>query len=82
VVGRIGGDEMGMLLVEQGPEGASAVTDPIAARVLGRRAALGLRSSWDLTIGTAAFPQDGETFDDLLRAADLRLYEQRGIRLS
>jgi diguanylate cyclase (GGDEF)-like protein len=81
VVGRIGGDELGLLLVEQPLEGAASVIHRIEQEVLGRRAALGLRSSWDLTVGTAAYPEDGETFDELLRAADLRLYEQRGISL-
>ena len=81
VVGRIGGDEMALLLVEQNAEGAEAVRRRIEAQVLARRAAMGLRSSWDLTIGTAAFPEDGDSVDDLLRAADLRLYEQRGIEL-
>ena len=81
VVGRIGGDEMGVLLVEQTEEGAAAVRQRIATQVQTRRDALGLRSPWDLTIGTAAYPDDGESVDDLLRAADLRLYEQRGIDL-
>ncbi len=81
VVGRLGGDEMGLLLVEQGAEGADAVRRRVAAQVPDRREKLGLHSSWDLTIGTAAYPEDGETVDDLLRVADLRLYEQRGIDL-
>ncbi len=81
VVGRLGGDEMGLLLVEQGAEGADAVRRRVAAEVPARREKLGLHSSWDLTIGTASFPDDGETVDDLLRIADLRLYEQRGIDL-
>jgi diguanylate cyclase (GGDEF)-like protein len=81
VVGRIGGDEMGLLLVEQTQDGASAVRERIEAQVETRREALALRAPWDITIGTAAYPEDGETVDDLLRAADLRLYEQRGIDL-
>jgi diguanylate cyclase (GGDEF)-like protein len=81
VVGRLGGDEMGLLLVEQGAEGADAVRRRVAAQVPLRREKLSLHSSWDLTIGTAAYPEDGETVDDLLRVADLRLYEQRGIDL-
>jgi diguanylate cyclase (GGDEF)-like protein len=81
VVGRLGGDEMGLLLVEQGEQGAAAVKQRIEAQVPMRREALGLHSWWDLTIGTATFPHDGETVDDLLRRADLRLYEQRGIDL-
>jgi diguanylate cyclase (GGDEF)-like protein len=82
VVGRIGGDEMGLLLVEQGLEGAAAVTQRIEARVAERRAEMGLRSHWDLTIGTASYPEDGSTVDELLQTADRRLYEQRGIQLS
>ncbi|MEA2159103.1 MAG: hypothetical protein QOD66_1483, partial [Solirubrobacteraceae bacterium] len=81
VVGRLGGDEMGLLLVEQTPEGAHAATKRIEAEVLERRPAIGLQSPWDLTVGTSTFPGDGETVDELLRAADTRLYEQRGIEL-
>jgi diguanylate cyclase (GGDEF)-like protein len=81
VVGRIGGDELALLLVEQSAEGAAAVTGRIRQSVPARRAAMGLSAPWDLTIGIAAFPEDGDTFDDLLEAADRRLYEQRGIAL-
>ncbi|MBV9424051.1 MAG: GGDEF domain-containing protein [Solirubrobacterales bacterium] len=81
IVGRIGGDELGLLLVEQSAEGAAAVTHRIRSQVPERRAALGIQAPWDLTIGTAAFPEDGETFDELLSTADRRLYEQRGIEL-
>jgi diguanylate cyclase (GGDEF)-like protein len=81
VVGRLGGDELGLLLAEQSPENAGAVTQRIEEQVAQRRSALGLSAPWDLTIGTASFPADGETFDDLIRTADRRLYEQRGISL-
>lgn len=81
VVGRLGGDEMAVLLVEQTPEGARAATRRIESEVFRRRPSIGLYSPWDLTVGTASFPWDGETVDDLLRAADQRLYEQRGIEL-
>lgn len=82
VVGRLGGDEFGVLLVEQTQEGAAAVTSRIRERLPARRARLGLEVPWDLTIGTAAFPEDGGDVEELLRAADRRLYEQRGITLS
>ncbi len=81
VVGRLGGDELGMLLVEQTPEGANAASKRIEAEVVDRRASIGLQSPWDLTVGTSTFPGDGETIDELLRAADMRLYEQRGIEI-
>ncbi len=81
VVGRIGGDEMGLLLVEQGAEGADAVIRRVTSQIPERRAALGIRSPWDLTVGTASFPEDGSTVNELLATADRRLYEQRGIAL-
>lgn len=81
VAGRLGGDEMGLLLVEQGAEGAEAVIERIRRQVPQRRQALRLSSKWDLTVGTAAFPEDGQTADALLAVADRRLYEQRGISL-
>ena len=81
VVGRIGGDEMALLLVEQTTAGAIPVIDRTNSKVAVRRAEMGLRAHWDLTIGTAAYPEDGETVNDLLGAADRRLYEQRGIAL-
>jgi len=82
VVGRLGGDELGLLLVEQTPDAAKAVTRRIEGQVPIQRDALGFSSAWDLTIGSAAFPQDGQTFDELLATADRRLYQQRGIELT
>jgi len=81
VVGRIGGDELALLLAEMSAEGAAVVTDRIRSQVPERRTELGLVAPWDVTIGTAAFPEDGETIDQLFAAADRRLYEQRGIDL-
>jgi diguanylate cyclase (GGDEF)-like protein len=81
VVGRIGGDEFALLLTEQSADFADVVTSRIRRRVADRRAALKLGVPWDLTIGTAAYPEDGQTFDELLATADRRLYEQRGIEL-
>jgi diguanylate cyclase (GGDEF)-like protein len=81
VVGRIGGDELAVLLAEQSTQGAVAMSERVRAQVPSRRAAVGLGTPWDVTIGTATFPDDAETLDGLLAAADRRLYEQRGIEL-
>ena len=40
-----------------------------------------IRVPWELTIGIAAFPDDGTTLEELIGTADRRLYEQRGIAL-
>jgi diguanylate cyclase (GGDEF)-like protein len=81
VVGRIGGDELALLLPEQSGDGAMAVAARITSLLPERRAGLGLKTNWDLTIGTATYPDDGKTVERLLAAADRRLYEQRGIAL-
>jgi diguanylate cyclase (GGDEF)-like protein len=82
LVGRIGGDELGVLLAEQDAAGAAAMTQRVRAQVPPARGDLRLSTPWDVTIGTATFPEDGDTFEQLLAAADRRLYEQRGIRLT
>ena len=82
VVGRIGGDELAVLLAEQSAEGAAAMTQRVRSQVPSHRASLGLVTPWDVTVGTAAFPDDGDNLEQLLDAADRRLYEQRGINLA
>jgi diguanylate cyclase (GGDEF)-like protein len=81
VVGRLGGDELGLLLVEQTPAAAKVVTQRIAAQVEAKRKSMNLGVPWDLTVGAASFPQDGQTVDELLGTADRRLYQQRGIHI-
>ena len=81
VVGRIGGDEFALLLGEQTAKGAEPVLRRIRARVEERRSGMEIRVPWELTIGIAAFPDDGTTLEELLGVADRRLYEQRGIAL-
>jgi diguanylate cyclase (GGDEF)-like protein len=81
VVGRIGGDEFALLLDEQTAESAEPVIRRIRARVAEARAEMEISVPWELTIGVAAFPDDGATLEELLDLADRRLYEQRGIAL-
>jgi diguanylate cyclase (GGDEF)-like protein len=80
-VGRLGGDELGLLLAEATLEGAAAMAARIRAQVPERRADIGIAAPWDLTIGIAVYPEDGSDLDQLLQTADRRLYEQRGITL-
>jgi diguanylate cyclase (GGDEF)-like protein len=81
VVGRLGGDEFALLLAEQSAGGAASVAERLRAHVPARRAALGTDFPWDLTIGTASYPEDGKSLETLLLVADRRLYAQRGIQL-
>ena len=81
IIGRLGGDEFALLLPEQSADGANVVRDRLRAQLPARRAAIRGDVPWDLTIGTAAYPDDGASFQTLLSAADRRLYAQRGIQL-
>ena len=82
LVGRIGGDELAVLLAEQSADGAAAMTQRVRAQVPAYRARLGLVTAWDVTIGTSTFPEDGDGLEELLDSADRRLYQQRGIDLA
>ena len=64
---RLGGDEFAVLLPGASPDQASRVMGRIA------NAALPTRVSW----GVAACPADGTTAEDVVAAADARLYRRR-----
>jgi diguanylate cyclase (GGDEF)-like protein len=80
-VGRLGGDELALLLTGQSGNGAEAVVQRIQAQLPACREAMAIGTDWDVTIGTASYPADGDTFEQLVSTADRRLYEQRGIQL-
>jgi diguanylate cyclase (GGDEF)-like protein len=82
IVGRIGGDELAVVLAEQSVTGAAAMARRVGSKIPVHRTELGFDADWDVTVGTATFPEDGETLDDLLQAADRRLYQQRGIEVA
>jgi diguanylate cyclase (GGDEF)-like protein len=79
IVARIGGDELAVMLTEQGADGMAAVMRRVRSAIPASRAALGFDHDWDLTIGMAVYPKDGHSVEALLAAADRRLYLQRGI---
>jgi diguanylate cyclase (GGDEF)-like protein len=81
VCGRLGGDEYVVAVVEQGREGAELVRDRVEAQLPERRAILGLATPWGVSAGVASYPEDGETVEALLAAADRRLYASRGISI-
>ncbi|MEA2425703.1 MAG: hypothetical protein QOH13_2113 [Thermoleophilaceae bacterium] len=75
--GRVGGDEYGVVLVNQGAKGAQAFRDRVRERLSSAPGPHG--EELELTMGVALFPDDGDSPDLLLTAADRDLYAQRGI---
>jgi diguanylate cyclase (GGDEF)-like protein/putative nucleotidyltransferase with HDIG domain len=67
-IGRLGGDEFAVLLPE---------IEPAAAFLSAARITRALSSRAPASIGVAAFPIDGTELEDLMRLADMRLYESR-----
>jgi len=67
---RYGGDEFALILPEANAEAAAAV----AKRVCERLANDGELPRLSVSVGAAVFPRDGETIEQLLSAADRRLY--------
>ncbi len=74
VVGRIGGDEFGVVLVDADDAAVTQVLDRVRATLEQRpRARAGVRASF----GTARSPDDGATRGDLVAVADRRLYADK-----
>ena len=75
-VGRYGGDEFTILLVDTGQDGALSVADRIrqsvASHVFGGERGLDLRLT--ISVGVATFPAHGDTRERLLDLADKAMY--------
>jgi diguanylate cyclase (GGDEF)-like protein len=67
---RYGGDEFALVLPEAGPDVATRVV----ARIREKLAAEPERPALSVSAGVAAFPEDGDTPEQLLGAADRALY--------
>ena len=74
IAARHGGDEFALILPETAMEGAQQV----ARRICERLANDGEQPPLSVSIGAAGYPQDGETIDQLLGAADRALYKVKG----
>lgn len=80
VLARVGGDEFVALLGLVSTEHAASVADRLTAAI--RRVALQDEGSAHVSATTACatYPHDGETLDELMRAADDRLLERKRSR--
>ncbi len=73
---RIGGDEFAVILNNAEGSEASGFIERVRAQMKANEEAI------DFTIGTAVSPRDSTDPKELLRIADARLYEKRGIALT
>ena len=78
VVGRLGGDEFLILLPQADRDGARIAMNRAVAG-LPRMQINGEKQSISISVGIAAYPEDGQTFDALYQAADERLYQAKAV---
>jgi diguanylate cyclase (GGDEF)-like protein len=71
--GRYGGDEFAIIL----PEAGSTAASQVASRIYEQLARESEQPVLSVSIGVAEYPHDGETVEELLRAADRVLYEMK-----
>jgi diguanylate cyclase (GGDEF)-like protein len=76
LVGRMGGDEFAVGLIEADAAAAKAFLSRLNTRV----AATDLPAGFSISAGFAHFPSDAMGADELFRLADARLYETKGAR--
>ena len=77
VAARYGGDEFAILLIDANSERAQQ----IAQRIANRLSEQPDEPRLSVSIGTAIYPADGQSPQDLLEAADRRLYrDKKGLR--
>ena len=78
VLARYGGDEFVLLLTEAGRDEGLSAARRLQREVSGRTFQLNSRQlTMRLSAGVAVFPQDGRDLDELLSAADRRMYREK-----
>lgn len=77
LVGRMGGDEFALLLVNVTPEGLAAVASRVRESMLAPMVVDGIDIHIGASLGVASAPRDGKTIDKLLEAADGRMYREK-----
>jgi diguanylate cyclase (GGDEF)-like protein len=71
--GRYGGDEFAVVL----PEANARAAEEVALRMRKQLASESESPALSVSVGTAVFPANGTTIDELLRAADAALYRMK-----
>lgn len=74
---RYGGDEFVILAEGLRPGDAAAYADRLRAAVAAKGESMPVRVS--VSVGMAVFPRDAEDFAELMRQADQRLYDAKGL---
>jgi len=79
IVCRYGGEEMSIILPDTDKEAACATAQQICERIAAKTFKLGSEKEGSVTvsIGTATFPEDGETAADIIEVADRHLYDAK-----
>ncbi|MBV9789752.1 MAG: diguanylate cyclase [Chloroflexi bacterium] len=80
VAARFGGEEFVVLLSDTDTEGARAVAERIRLDLEQSRFEIGCADGpigATLSIGVASFPRDGRTIEQMMRAADLAVYQAK-----
>jgi diguanylate cyclase (GGDEF)-like protein len=78
VVSRFGGDEFCILISLHNYEEAEHLANRIMQKMKEPIALAGRNMVMTTSIGISIFPQDGQTCDELLKHADLALYQSKG----
>lgn len=79
IVCRYGGEEMSIILPNMGEKEAYSTAQKICDRVAQNkfRLANGKETNVTISLGVSTFPQDGKTAEELISAADKRLYDAK-----
>ncbi len=80
---RYGGDEFVIMLPEiDSPDSAAALAAEIGGRLREAYLIDGHKINMAVSVGVAVYPGDGQTFDDLIKQADIAMYRAKGTRHS
>lgn len=77
LVARLGGDEFAIIVPDASPHMAGQVADGIAETINGTVQVADLRLHVRTSIGVAAYPDDAHDVSDLVRRADIAMYQAK-----